>query len=172
MKKAIAFTLVLVLILGLTACGGKTETVRYEGTMTDLLEAIYEKASPEFSVMDPTPVDLTDEYALSYYTGLDDASLLSEAVASEAMMSAQAFSLCAMRVAEGNDPASVAQQVIDGVDPAKWICVTADDVRAVVCGDVIFLVMVSTDLSSTLGSDLVAAFTTTMGAEPQTTLTK
>ena len=77
-----------------------------------------------------------------------------------------------MRVAEGGDAKAVAQQVVDGVDASKWICVTADDVRAVVYGDVVLLLMVGSSLSDTLGDGLVSAFSETVGGEPEATLTK
>lgn len=172
MKKTIVCILVVTMLLGLAACGTKQETARYEGTMTGLLQAIYEKASPEFAVMEPTEVDLADSNALSYYTGLTDGTLLTEAAFSEPMMSSQAYSLVAMRVAEGGDAKAVAQQVVDGVDASKWICVTADDVRAVVYGDVVLLLMVGSSLSDTLGDGLVSAFSETVGGEPEATLTK
>ena len=81
------------------------------------------------------------------------------------MMSSQAYSLCALRVAEDADAKDIAQQVLDGVDPRKWICVEADQVRVGVWGDVIVLAMVSSSLSDTLADDIMTAFSETTGGE-------
>ena len=104
---------------------------RLSGTMTELVEGIYRNCTqqPEFALGDPTPIDTSDAFALQSYLGLTDASLVQEAVFSEPMINAQAYSLCALRVAEGKNPKDVAQSVLDGVDPRKWICVEADQVR-------------------------------------------
>lgn len=164
-KKMIAAALALVMVVCFTAC--QKDTPAYAGTMTDLVNGLYEKVPVELALSEPTAVDLTNADFLSYYTGLTDGAQVSEAVYSEAMITAQAYSLCAIRVAEGADAKTVAQQVKDGINPAKWICVMADDVRVVYSGDVILLVMVDTGLSETLAGELVTAFGEIVGAEPQ-----
>lgn len=170
MKKLIACILILTMALGMAACSGSsTDTDVYEGTMTDLMNGIYEKVTVEMMLMEPTAVDLTDASTVTYYTGLSDGTALSEAVFSEPMMSSQAYSLVAMRVAEGSDVEETANQVLAGADPIKWLCVTADDVRVLASGDVILLIMVDSSLIS--GDDIAAAFTELVG-EPQVTLTK
>ena len=49
-----------------------------------------------------------------------------------------------------------------GVDPRKWICVEADDVKAAGIGDVVMLIMVSTTGDMTAQS-FVDAFQTVAG---------
>lgn len=164
-KKMIAAALALVMVVCFTAC--RKDAPAYAGTMTDLVAGLYEKVPVELSLSEPTAVDLTNADFLSYYTGLTDGAQISEAVFSEAMITAQAYSLCAIRVAEGADTKAVAQQVKDGINPAKWICVAADDVRVAYSGDVILLVMVDTGLSEALAGELVTAFGELVGAEPQ-----
>ncbi len=172
MKKTIAAMLILVMALGLCACQQGQETAAYDGTMTDLINGLYEKVTVEISLSEPTAVDTANADTLQYYTGLTDASMVEEAVFSEALISAQAYSLCAIRVAEGQDAQSVAQTVLDGINPNKWICVGADDVQVAAYGDVVLLVMVDSGLSATLADDLMAAFGEVVGGEPQVKLSK
>lgn len=173
MKKTIAAVLILVMALGLCACQQGQETATtYAGSMTDLINGLYEKVTVELNLSEPTAVDTANADTLQYYTGLTDASMISEAVYSEALISAQAYSLCAMRVAEGQDAGDVAQAVLDGINPNKWICVGADDVQVAAYGDVVLLVMVDSGLSATLADDLMAAFAEVVGREPQVKLSK
>ena len=113
MKKIVVWIAIVSMLLGLTACGQQATQSAYPGTMTELVEGIYRNCTqqPEFALGDPTPIDTSDAFALQSYLGLTDASLVQEAVFSEPMINAQAYSLCALRVAEGKNPKDVAQSV-------------------------------------------------------------
>ena len=50
-----------------------------------------------------------------------------------------------VKTAEGADVAAMAEEMINGVNPAKWICVEADDVKVVTEGRYICLVMISSE---------------------------
>lgn len=188
MKKFIAILLAATLALSLAACttGSKDPvpstvptspsttptTTSYSGSLVELIQAIYDKQPVDLMLSEPTTIDVADPDALSYYLGLKDGSKLSEAMYSEAMITSQAYSLCAARVADAKDAGEVAQQILDQVNPNKWICVTADNVQIGVSGDLILLVMVSDSLSETLADDLMAAFTEVVGGSLDTTLKK
>ena len=172
MKKLICALLALSLALAMTACGGKqtAETTapaaNLEGTMEELLNKVIEQRPVEFAG-GVFPIDLTDTsedgaWATKSYTGLDDASQLTEAAAYEPMMGSLAFSMVMVRTAEGADPKAVAESMKSGVDPRKWICVEADDVKIAGCGDVVMLIMVSTTGDMTAQS-FVDAFQTVAG---------
>ena len=167
MKKTIAWIAIFAALLGLTACGSAGEAHTYTGTITELVDSIYNNCpqKPEFSLGETTAIDTSDANALKSFLGLTDGSQVEEAVYSEPMMSSQAYSLCALRVAEDADAKDIAQQVLDGVDPRKWICVEADQIRVGVWGDVIVLAMVSSSLSDTLADDIMTAFSETTGGE-------
>ena len=154
MKKLICALLALSLALAMTACGGKqpTETTapaaNIEGTMEELLNKVIEQRPVEFAG-GVIPIDLTDTseeglWAIKSYTGLDDASQLTEAAAYEPMMGSLAFSMVMVRTAEGVDARTVAEAMKAGVDPRKWICVEADDLKVAGIGDVVMLIMVAT----------------------------
>lgn len=103
----------------------------------DAMYAIYDPILPAGTI----PVDLTDEFSLSSFTGLKDASLIKEAVASESMMGSQAYSVVLVRLNNSADAETVANAMRNGIDQRKWICVAADDIRVVAAGDVVMLCM-------------------------------
>ncbi len=129
--------------------------------LTTIIDEIYKINDPILPAMS-IPVDLTDEYSLSSFTGLADASLIKEAVASESMMGAQAYSLVLVRLQDASKAAEVAQAMRNGIDQRKWICVMADDIRVVAAGDVVMLCMIASDLDVKV-NDMVDAFSTVVG---------
>ena len=103
-----------------------------------------------------------------YHPTRQDYEVLSGAVVSESMIGSQAYSLVLVRV---NDPAKAeetAQAILDGVNPAKWICVQADDLDAAVSGDLVLFVMIG----SQLAADLIGAFKTLCGGTLDKELSK
>ena len=175
MKKLICALLALTLVLSMTACSKQAETTVPEttapadnlvGSMEELLEKVIEARPVEFAG-GVIPIDLTDTsedglWAIKSYTGLEDANQLKEAAAYEPMMGSLAFSMVMVRTKGGEDPKAVAESMKSGVDPRKWICVEADDVKAAGIGDVVMLIMVSTTGDMTAQS-FVDAFQTVAG---------
>ena len=172
MKKFICLCLALTMALSLAACGKKApaETTApaasVEGTMEELVNKIIDNRPVEFSggsiVIDLADTSEDGQWIVKSYTGLEDASVLTDAAAYEPMMSSIAFSLVTVRVAPGADSKAVAESMKSGVDPRKWICVEADDLLVAGCGDVVMLIMVSTPGGMTAQS-FVDAFQTVVG---------
>lgn len=172
MKKFICLCLALTMALSLAACGKKApaETTApaasVEGTMEELVNKIIDNRPVEFSggsiVIDLADTSEDGQWIVKSYTGLEDASVLTDAAAYEPMMSSIAFSLVTVRVAPGADSKAVAESMKSGVDPRKWICVEADDLLVAGCGDVVMLIMVSTTGGMTAQS-FVDAFQTVVG---------
>ena len=186
MKKLLSVLLTLTLVLSLAACGGKktdettapaeettaqTETsapVSFEGTMEELVNRIIENRPVEFMGA-ATVIDLTDtsedgQWMVKSFTGLEDASVITEAAVYEPMMGSLAFSLVTVRVAPDGDAQAVAESMKAGIDPRKWICVEADDLLVAGRGDIVMLIMVSTTGDMTAQS-FVDAFQTVMGGD-------
>ena len=178
MKKLICTLLALSLVLAMTACGKQaTETTAPEttapegalvGSMEELLEKVIEARPVEFAG-GVIPIDLTDTsedglWSIKSFTGLEDVSMLTEAAAYEPMMGSLAFSMVMVRTAAGADPKAVAEAMKSGVDPRKWICVEADDMKVAGVGDVVMLIMVSTTGDMTAQS-FVDAFQSVAGRD-------
>lgn len=174
MKKLICAILALTLALSMTACGGSKQeettapAANIEGTMEELLNKVIETRPVEFAG-GVFPIDLTDtsedgKWAIKSFTGLDDASQITEAAAYEPMMGSLAFSMVMVRTADGVDAKTVAESMKSGVDPRKWICVEADDMKVAGCGNVVMLIMVSTTGDMTAQS-FVDAFQAVAGRD-------
>ena len=169
--KVLAVALALIVALG--GCAKKQNTVcaaLEDKSPDEIIEMIYENHETGLAVQ-TMDVDLTNADTLSYYTGLDDAEGVSQAAVSEAMIGAQAYSLVVVRAENPAQTQTIAQAMRDGINQAKWICVEADDLRVVACGDVIMLVMVSSQLSDTVtAQDMVDAFVAVAQQEPSVDL--
>ena len=178
MKKMISMLLALVMVLSLAACGGNntpaateapTEAAKHvEGTMEELLNKVIEIQPVEF-MGGSMALDLTDTsedglWMIKNYTGLDNADSISEAAFFEPMMGSIAFSMVAVRVAEGAEAKTVAEGMKNGIDTRKWICVEADDLMVAGYGDVVMLIMVASDSGLTAQS-FVDAFGQVVGGE-------
>ena len=104
-----------------------------------------------------TELDLNDTDLLSYHTGLTALDGIEGVYLSESMMSSTAYSAVYIRTTDGADAESVRQQLMDNINPAKWICVTAEQEYAVILGNDIFFVMGYQDTASEVLSKAVSA---------------
>ena len=169
MKKLIALILVVAMAASLVACGNKAaDKAPLEGTMEENAMKVMEIAPVEF-MGGTIPVDLTDtsedgKWAVNYFTGLSDASKITDVAVYESMMGSQAFSLVMVRTDEGADPKAVAEEMKSGIDPRKWICVGADEIMAAGYSDTVMFIMVDSQLGLKAQS-YVDAFTQVAGGE-------
>lgn len=112
-----------------------------------IIEKIYEENPVEFAPM-TLDLDLSDPDGLAYYTGLTDASQLTAAAVSEAMIGSIPYSLVLVQVADAANAQTVAEDMKNGIDQRKWICVEADDLQVSGCGDVVMLIMIGSEYGS------------------------
>ena len=84
-----------------------------------------------------------------------DASVAESTFVSEPMMGAIPFGISLMRVKDGQDASAIAAQMKKGVDPRRWVCVTASYVETAVKGDLIILVL---DNDNARGAKIIEAF--------------
>ena len=81
------------------------------------------------------------------------------------MIGAQAYSLVVARVSDTEKVEDIKKAMFEGIDTRKWICVEADQLRVVSYGDIVMLVMVSSQLADGLADELVVAFGEVMKGE-------
>jgi len=130
--------------------------------LLNILNGIYGITAPEFPVME-IPSDYFD---LFYHTGLTDESLISGVAVSESAMGSQAYSLVLVRAADASKVAEIAETMKQNIDPRKWVCVEADDIRCVAAGDVVLFIMVSSEYASSITADgVVDAFVQVTGLD-------
>ena len=164
MKKVFALFCAAALAASLVACGSESSSPAStpaptpeptpavtpdpnapDAELSALVDSIYaEYEVPIMTVV--TAVDVNDSTWIKPYTGLDDGSQLDAAVVSESAIGSQAYNLVLARVADGVDAAQVADQMAAGIDPRKWVCVTADDIMVGSAGNIAMLVMVDSQL--------------------------
>lgn len=172
MKKVLALSLAVIMLLCFAACGGNGAKIEaYEGDLTGVVTALYEKQPVEFMVGPAMEIDLTDAYAVKSYLGLGEVVEnengeaapaadvgIKEAVFSESMIGAQAYSLVVARVSDASKLEEIKKAMFEGIDTRKWICVEADQLRVVSCKDLIMLVMVSSEFAPGVADGMVKAF--------------
>ena len=147
------------------------EIVMELSAMETLLNQIVEIQPVEF-MGGTMPIDLTDTsedglWNIKYNTGLDNADSITEAAFFEPMMGSIAYSMVAVKVAEGADIKAVAEGMKNGIDQRKWICVEADDLQVVSYDDVVLLIMVGSETGMTSQS-FVDAFAQVCGGDVTT----
>ena len=167
MKKLIAMILVLAMAVAMAACGG-SKAIPLAGTMEENTLKVMEIAPVEF-MGGVIPVDLTDtsedgKWAVTYFTGLSDASKITDVAVYESMMGSQAFSLVMVRTAEGVDAKAVAEEMKANIDPRKWICVGADEIMAAGYADTVMFIMLDSQLGLS-AQNYVDAFKSVCGAD-------
>lgn len=141
----VAIIAVIVIAVALMAMNSKPKTnldpITSAEDLTALVEKIYEGLEIEMPMLMSQAVDVTNNDMVAYVTGLENADDIEYVVASEPMMSSQAYSLVLVKVKEGVNANEVAKEMNENIDNRKWICVTAEKVYSTSSGDVVCLVM-------------------------------
>lgn len=104
-----------------------------------------------------TELDMGDTELLSYHAGLTNLEGIEGVYLSESMMSSTPYSAIYIRTADGVDSESIRQQLMDNINPAKWVCVTAEQEYAVLFGNDIFFVMGYQDTASEVLAKAITA---------------
>lgn len=86
-------------------------------------------------------LDLQDIDTLTYNTGIADTTGIDAVYVSESMIGSVAYSAVYIRTTDDADAKGIMQTVMDNVNPAKWICVTAQKQIASTFGNDVFFVM-------------------------------
>lgn len=107
----------------------------YKGVAEDLLPYAVET----------NELDLNDADMLEYHTGLTDLTGIEGVYLSESMMSSTAYSAVYIRTNDEGDAGAIRQQLMDNINPAKWVCVSAEKEVGVLFGKDIFFVMGAAD---------------------------
>lgn len=93
-------------------------------------------------------LDLGDADMLSYHTGLTNLDGIEGVYLSESMISSTAYSAVYIRTTDDADAEGIRKQLMDNINPAKWVCVSAEQQYAVILGNDIFFVMGHQDTAS------------------------
>ena len=132
-------------------------------TAAEIISMIYEKKPVDLRLATDT-LDLSDADAVEVNAGLSSTDGIKEIAVSEPMMGSQAYSMVLVRVSDSANAASVAQTMKDNINPRKWICVEADDIKAASKGDLALFFMVDSAFADTVtASEIMEAFKSVCG---------
>ena len=147
----VVIAIVVAVVVAILKANGKPKTsleeVNSSEDLVALVDKLYEGQKGIFSSLQSQTVDVADSDFVQYYTGLENGENLEYVVSSEPMISSQAYSLVLAKVKEGVDANTVAKEMSEKVNTAKWICVSAEKLYATSSGDIVFLVMSSEDMA-------------------------
>jgi hypothetical protein len=157
---AFALTLSMVMLAG---CGNDTdrssdEVITEEEQQPDVtgmvhlesgddvsafIDEVYGAVSSDIlpSSLATTELSVDDADTIEYHTGLVDLDGVEGIYLSEPMMSSIAYSAIYVRTTDDADAEALMNEIMENVDPSKWVCVTAEKQSAVVLGNDVFFVM-------------------------------
>lgn len=157
MKKQTIITLVIIaivvaLVVAIWAAVANGKKTSGEGTkvetvaqIKEMFNSIYTKLKNELPSLETQKIDVSDATQVNEYTGLKSNENVEAIVVSEPLMSSQAYSAVAVKVKAGANIESMKQEMLDNVDMAKWICVSASNLYITNSGNTIFMVMSDDD---------------------------
>ena len=130
--------LALTLLFACAACGSGNSTTdsgkTISGTLPEIIDRLYDTVDVDDEQRDflknsVGTVEIPKDQS-AYYFGVENLDF-EEAVASEPLINAVAFSVCLMRVKDGTDIDELKAEIRRSANPAKWICVDVNpnDVR-------------------------------------------
>lgn len=102
-------------------------------------------------------LDLTDAETVAYHAGISDLSQIEGITLSESMVGSIAYSVVYVRTKDGADVEAIKQTMMDNIDPAKWICVTAEKQMAASFGNDIFYIMTAAETADLVYEQAVKA---------------
>lgn len=121
-----------------------------EGSLNDIINEIYEKASLSegFREFIESGLAITEikQGESEYFFGTNDIEF-KEAIASEPLMTASAYSLCLLRLNSEENVEEIKQTIKNKVNPQKWICVGVSRENVIVdnIGDLVVLIMTDSE---------------------------
>ena len=122
--------------------GGKIETV---GQMKEMFKTIYSKLGEELPNLETQEISVEDETQVKAYTGLKSNKNIEKIVASEPLMSSQAYSAVTVKVKSGANIEEIKKEMLENINMSKWICVSAEKMYITNNGNTIFMVMSNED---------------------------
>lgn len=137
MKKFLCLLCVMVVCLGVSGCGSKSEK-NIEGKLPDIMSKLYEGIAEEEMPMMVENIELNSEN-FQYYAFAD--VKYKEAIASESMTGSTPHSVVLIRLENKKDATDAVEEIEKKADPRKWICVEAENKYVLSKGDLVVLIM-------------------------------
>ena len=121
-----------------------------EKSLTDLMTSILSGVeTPGYAITELA----AEQYPLYLFIDQPEGA---QAVTADSLIGSIAHSVVLMRLPDGADVSGIAKQVKDNADPRKWICVEAEKVIVKTKGDLVLLVMSTTDIADAIAANFDA----------------
>jgi len=180
MKKILAIILALATVLSLAACSAKetpetpeettaAPAVQLEGTLEEIANKVIENTSTiEMALMPPQPIDFSDVEVAKYYIGVDPTEKVDSAVSVDPMIGSIPFSMAVIKAKDGADVEALKNEILEGIDLRKWVCVSAEKAIVSNCGNTIIMIMSTVAIAD----DVYNAFNTVASGNASPALTR
>lgn len=145
MKKIILSIFAIVLLLGVSGCGAEKNI---EGSLESIMEKVYVDIPEDERPMALSNIELTSE-TIENFIGTSDIAF-TEALASESAVGSIAHSVVLLRVDSKTNVDEAKKKIEENVNPRKWICVEAEETKVLSKGNLIILIMSSSENASKL----------------------
>lgn len=176
MKRKLALLLVTTVVVGsmLTACGTSGDRtsdevqtqqdagmVHIEGggeAVDAFFTSTYANVSQDMlpASIGTMEIDLSDAELLAYQTGLTDVSNVEAIYVSESMIGSVPYSAVYIVTKEGADATVVLNELMTNINPAKWLCVSAEKQIGATFGNDVFYVMSFADTADAVYESAVS----------------
>ena len=127
--------------------------------VTQFMDEVYGGVGQDLLPMNvtTTELDLSQNDMVEYHTGLVAPDGIAGIYLSESMITSAAYCAIYIRTNDEVDAETIRQQLMDSVNPAKWVCVTAEKQSAVILGNDVFFVMGFTDTADAVIEQAIEA---------------
>ena len=118
-----------------------TEISNADDAVNFIAANVYSKCADAVPMMTETRILSKDDLeSVTYNTGLTDVTGINDIILSESMVGSFAYSLVMLRT-DGKSTTELQKAMNEQINPAKWVCVSAEAVRSVTLDDDVVLVM-------------------------------
>ena len=174
-KKNIILTVAIIIIVIIAAIAVMLNLKKSSGTqngqletasqMKSMFDSVYSKLKDELPSLETQEIPTNDATQITAYTGIQSTDCVETLVVSEPLMSSQAYSAVTVKVKDGTDIEKIKNEMLENVNMAKWICVSAGKLYITNNGNTIFMVMADEEWSKPVYDEFKSYVNNNIGKE-------
>ncbi len=174
-KKNIIITVAIIIIVIIATIAVMLNLKKSKGTqngqletasqMKSMFDSVYSKLKDELPSLNTQKISTNDATQITAYTGIQSTDCVETLVVSEPLMSSQAYSAVTVKVKDGTDIEKIKNEMLENIDMAKWICVSAGKLYITNNGNTIFMVMADEEWSKPVYDEFKSYVNNNIGKE-------